>query len=251
MADLAARGYYVYGVVSAGRRPSATLRGLDDEPVEYLEDGGLAAVVGPISLDRPPGRSADLMAHDRVVAGLADEGAVVPAQFGSVLESRQAVLDHLLVAQHDRLTHLLRRLEGSRQFLVRARYREEQVLAEVVRDNPVVAELRERTRHLPEGTPHPDLIRLGEEVAAAVERLRSADAATVEEAVLPHVLEHRRRPDTALDHVVTLSVRVDDDARGAFEDALETLAEGVHERIRVQLSGPLPAYDFVEEGPWD
>ncbi len=31
---------------------------------------------------------------------------------------------------------------------------------------------------------------------------------------------------------------------------LEGLAEAVHERIRLSLTGPLPPYDFVGEGQW-
>ena len=34
-----------------------------------------------------------------------------------------------------------------------------------------------------------------------------------------------------------------------IEDALESLAEAWHERIRFQLLGPVPPYDFVE-GDW-
>ena len=31
---------------------------------------------------------------------------------------------------------------------------------------------------------------------------------------------------------------------------LEGLAEAVHERIQLSLTGPLPPYDFVGEGQW-
>jgi hypothetical protein len=35
-----------------------------------------------------------------------------------------------------------------------------------------------------------------------------------------------------------------------FEDTLEGLAEAVHERIRLRLTGPVAPYDFVEGQPW-
>ena len=35
-----------------------------------------------------------------------------------------------------------------------------------------------------------------------------------------------------------------------FEDTLEGLAEAVHERIRLRLTGPVAPYDFVEGGRW-
>ena len=47
------------------------------------------------------------------------------------------------------------------QLNLRATYREEQVLTEVVQSHPEIAELRRRTKDLPEGAMHPDLVRLG------------------------------------------------------------------------------------------
>jgi hypothetical protein len=34
------------------------------------------------------------------------------------------------------------------------------------------------------------------------------------------------------------------------ESELERVATDVHQRIRLQLTGPLAAFDFVEEEPW-
>ena len=42
-----------------------------------------------------------------------------------------------------------------------------------------------------------------------------------------------------------MSVLVENDIERAFERALETLAEGVHERLRLRLMGPMAPYDFV------
>jgi len=39
-------------------------------------------------------------------------------------------------------------------------------------------------------------------------------------------------------------------ALAALEDTLEGLAEAVHERIRLRLTGPVAPYDFVEGQPW-
>src|SRR5699024_7704943 len=151
-------GSYVYAVVpESGRLPG--LHGIDDAEVEYVVHGGLAAAVSAIPLDRPPGWRAELTAHHAVVAALVKKGPAIPIRFGSVLETDATVVD-MLAHQEHRFHELLDRLEGRVQFNLRATYVEEQALAEVVAADPEVAELRRRTRELPEGTMHPDLVRL-------------------------------------------------------------------------------------------
>jgi hypothetical protein len=48
-----------------------------------------------------------------------------------------------------------------------------------------------------------------------------------------------------VDHLLEAAFLVDDDRRNRFEDALESVAEAMHERAAVRLLGPLAPYDFV------
>lgn len=243
-------GYYVYGVVPAATRLPKRLRGLDDLPVELVEYDDIAAAVSSVATDRPPGRRAELLAHSSVVDRLAELGAIVPAQFGSVMADRDSVLTDLLGAGHEHFVDLLHRLTGCRQLNLRASYVEDQVLAEVVRDRPDIAELRRRTRHLAPGSLHPDLVRLGELVAAAMEDKRAVDAAQVLAVVEPRIRDRAVRAGRGVDHVLDVALLVADDQLAALEADLEDLAEGVHERIRLRLAGPTAAYDFVGESAW-
>ena len=249
-AEESGTGYYVYGVVPAATRLPKGLRGLDEVPVEQVEYDDIAAVASPFQLDRPPGRRAELVAHSRVVDRLVESVTVVPAQFGSVMADRDSVVTDLLGPDHDHFVELLHHLEGHCQLNLRATYVEEQVLAEVVRDRPDIAELRRRTRGLPEGTVHPDLVRLGELVAATMEGKRAVDADQVLAVVTPRTVAHVVRPARGLDHVVDLALLVTREQLGPLETDLEDFAEAVHDRIRLRLTGPTAAYDFVGEAAW-
>jgi len=240
-------GYYVYGVVPADATVPGLL-GLDDEPVDYVAHGELAAAVSRMALDRPPGRRAELLAHARVVDALAEAGAVVPVQFGSVVEDDEDVVVDLLASGRETYAVLLDRLRGRVQLNLRASYVSEQVLGEVVREDRVVAELRSRTRHLPEGAVHPDLVRLGEAVAGAMETKRRDDAAMLVDFLAPYVVDEVVRPGRDLDQVVDLALLVPREGVDELEEALEGLAAELHERIRLRLVGPVAPYDFVEAG---
>lgn len=243
-------GLYVYGIVEAvdGRVPPG-LTGLDDTPVQVVEVDTVAAAVAAVAFDRPPGRRADLLAHSRVLDALAAEGPVVPVQFGSMLEDSADVVAELLEPMHDRWVALLTALRGRQQFNVRGTYNEAVVLEEVVAENREIADLRARTRELPEDVVHPDRVRLGELVAKALEVKRARDTEMVLDLVLPHAVSFSQRERGGVDHLLDCALLVDESRRAGFEDALESVAEAVHERIRLQLVGPVPPYDFVE-GDW-
>jgi hypothetical protein len=239
-------GFYVYGVVRAGAgRVPPELVGIDQAPVRTVDHDGIAAVVAEIGVDRPPGRRADLMAHSAVLDSLVATGVVIPVQFGSVLADAESVVEDLLVPGRDYFESLLDELSGHVQFNLRASYHEPVMLAEVVAENPEIADLRERTRDLPPDGAYGEKVRLGELVARAVEGKRAIDAESLLDSVEPLVAACVVRPGGATDHVADLALLVAEDRRADFEEQLELLAEQVHERIRLRLVGPVAPYDFV------
>jgi hypothetical protein len=243
-------GLYVYGVIPAAGETPPSLRGIDDSAVDFVEHGSVAAAVSTIVLDRPPGRKAELVAHTAVVDALSFAGPVLPVQFGSILGDRVSVVEELLAPSHDRFREMLENLEGCHQFNLRARYVEEQVLTEIVQTRDDIADLRRRTRDLPEGAMHPDLVRLGELVSHAIEQKREEDAEAILEVVRRFALDQSPRAGGGVSHLLELAVLVEDDRKTEFEQGLEVLAEAIHERIRLRLTGPIAPYDFAEAGTW-
>jgi hypothetical protein len=242
----------VYGIVrtDSSRVPEG-LVGLDGTEVRLVGHQRVAAAVGDIALDRPPGRRADLVAYTKVLDTLAEAGPVVPVRFGSVVPDDDVVVADLLAPRVDRFDELLSSLEGRAQFNLRATYHEAGILQEVVAENREIAELRELTRDRDPDSVHPQLVRLGELVAHAVEGKRDHDAVFVLEQVRALVDAEVVRTGKGVEQVFDASFLVADDRRAEFEELLESLAEGMHERIGLQLTGPLPPYDFVGGDAWD
>jgi hypothetical protein len=240
---------FVYGVLRGGTevRPGGldSLTGVDGAPVQLVERGGLAAAVTPMVLDRPPGRRAELLAYQAVLDVLAEGGPVAPVRFGSVLADADAVAEDLLLAYRTEFEEILERLDGRRQFNLRASYVEEAVLADLVATDPEIRALRARTRELPEEASYGDRVRLGELVARALEHRSTDDAAMLLDAVAPLAAEHVVRRPPSAEQVLDVALLVDDSRSEELVGRLEDLAEAVHESIRMSLLGPLAAYDFV------
>src|SRR3954452_23893693 len=146
----AGTGLWVYAVVpEEAIVPDVT--GVDETPVRLVTHGSLSAAVSEVALERPAGRRRELVAHNDVVNALAEHNAAVaPVQFGSILFDEQDVVDTLLAPHHDEHVEVLAGLKNLRQYNLRASYVGDAVLGEVVRDRPDIAELRARTRDLPE-----------------------------------------------------------------------------------------------------
>jgi hypothetical protein len=244
------RGLYVYGVVAAGGPPLPAVAGVGGGELRLVTEGDLAAVVSPVSLGLRTGRRAELLSHSDVLNSVALERDVVPVQFGTVMVDEDEVVRDLLVDQEAWLLHLLRRVADAVQLNLRATYVQDQVLAEIVRRSPQIAALRARTRDLPTGVPHPDALQLGRLVAEEMEATRAADRDGLVRTIAPLAREVSVRDRADADTVVDVALLVDRDSVDEVDDALEILAEEIHDRIRMSLTGPLAPFDFVREESW-
>ncbi len=239
-------GWFVYAVVDADSVPPEDLLGLDDQPLQAVVVGRVAAVVSSFRMERPPGRAADLLGYHRVVDGLAAAlAAVVPVSFGSVVLDQDALREDLLGPNEEWFGGLLDGVRDHTQLIVQAHYDQDELLREVVTADPEIARLRELTRDLPEDAVRGELVQLGELVGAAVEHHRDHDSGLLLEQILPLTSAHVVRPVAGLERVFDVALLVDAARRDELENRLEVLAEEVHGRIRMRLLGPTAPYDFA------
>jgi Gas vesicle synthesis protein GvpL/GvpF len=238
-------GLFVYAVVRAERDLPEGLVGVDGSPVALVPYGEIGAVVGEVALDRPPGRRADLTAYSAVMEALLPGGAVAPIGFGVVVPDEHAVVAEVLAPREDGFTALLEQLDGRVQYNVRASYVEEAILAEIVRGDPEIQRLRDRTRDIPEDAGVGDRIRLGELVSQTWERLARVDADHLLTEVAPVVTAHAVRRDPGPAAALDAALLVETARSQELEDTLEALAEQADGRMQLRLVGPLAPYDFV------
>ena len=207
---------------------------------------GICAVVSDAAESEVEATRHNLMAHAGVLEALMQRGTVVPVRFGVVLPSEDALVGHVLGPLHDQLQELCRRFEGTIELHVKALYREDVVLAEIVREHPDVARLRELTRDLSEAATYYDRIRLGELVAKAMDTKRKADGEAVVGRLAPLAIETRDN-ELLLDRmVVNTAFLVATGEQERFDEAVAQLGAEVEERIDLKYVGPFPPYSFTD-----
>ena len=244
---------YVYGIVAAGTELEIRSQGVYSGagPVRRIEAGGIAALVSDVPAE-PLAAARDLRAHWNVLEEVAGEATVLPVRFGTVMESDSAVRQEVLLPDSERLTTLLRELDGKVQLSLKGFYDEEELLREIVRRTPQVARLRERVQRVPEAASYYDRIRLGELVAAEVDRRRTEDAELVLDHLEPLAVAATVQPPSTQDGAVDASFLVERRRIDEFSGAVQRLASDMGDRLSLRYVGPLPPYSFAgdEEISW-
>lgn len=231
---------FVYGVTAVSALPIPEIEGVDSAPVGTLGHGGLAALVSPIN--RTELRAADVRAHWRVLERAFEHATVLPARFGTVMETEDEVRHRLLEPNEERLTALLKTMDGLIQLNVKGRYDEESLLRGVLRESRGLARLRERAER--SGT-MADQVNLGRQVEHEIEQRRAMDAeavrATLDGLALAARDEPVRHPDA-----FNIAFLVARDSTDAFGAGVARVRDELGSRIDLRFVGPVPPFSFAD-----
>ncbi|WP_245674565.1 GvpL/GvpF family gas vesicle protein [Herbidospora cretacea] len=236
---------YIYGVVPEDIEIDEKAEGVADAPVLSVRHGKIAALVSEIVMDRPLGTPKDLRAHEQLLNATAAEVPVLPIRFGAVLATRDAVVEEFLAPYHDEFVAALNELEGRAQFVIKGRFEEDAVLAEILTENAEAAQLREEISALPEEAARDHNIRLGEIINNSIEAKRDAATAAMWDEVEPIAVMSTVRPPSHEWDAVHMAVLVENDRQGELEQAVEGLAKKWADQVEIRLLGPMAPYDFI------
>jgi hypothetical protein len=270
VAERAPFAVYVYGLVEAA--DAAALPhgpGAIDErfPLELVEEGELVALASEIELEdfEQRVRAAErgslssierlLRAHEDVLARGGGAEALLPFRFGTVVAGREEVRV-LLRERAAEFRAQLEQLRGAREWGVKGLVARESLESALVAEEPMLAELRSDAEA---GTGAAFFARKRLEQQLE-ERLRDAAgglaefaharlASVAREAVLnpPQPRELSGYDEEMILNAAYLVDRArEDDLRGVVEELEAELREhGLH----FELTGPWPAFNFVERAP--
>jgi hypothetical protein len=204
----------VYGIVEAdGVDPCGF--GLDGRPLRAVAEGPLVAVVSEQDEGAPAPTPAALGAYEQTIRQLMEHGAILPAQFGSVVDDEAGVRD-LLRRRRKVLLARLQRVRGAVEIGLRVSWRDARG-GSYLRDR---FELRQSARR----------------VASELDPL-SAVARSSRRALVPS-------PDLpVLNAYLVEQGRVDE-----FVALVAQLSDGLDD-VELVCTGPWPPYSFAEGAP--
>jgi Gas vesicle synthesis protein GvpL/GvpF len=258
----ATRVRYLYGVVRADLLPMLDgVAGVGDAPVSFVEYDRLVAVVANVAREDfiPPGAEREdtawlehaVRAHESVLERCLESGPVLPMRFATTVRD-DADVRALLQERQAEFTAALERLLGHREWGVKGLLTDPEALAQHVLE--VRSDLAARQRELADRSPGAAYFarkQLDREIALAGDDLS---------AELMHGT-HRRLADAAVDACLLTGSQprvervhlyaaylVAERAEAAFEAAVaEFDREHAEFGLRYELTGPWPAYNFVDQ----
>jgi hypothetical protein len=236
---------YVYGVLRAADAPVVSVAGVEDREVRAVKEGDLAALVSDLEVGELKAAK-EVRAHWRVLEEASANATVLPIRFGTVMAGDDAVRTQMLEPNAEQLSGLLSELAGRVQLSVKGEYDEKLLLRDVVDRSPQIVTLRERLREIPDAAGYYERIRLGELVAAEVERRREEDVALAVDRLEPLAVDVRVEPPASAESAFNLAFLVERDRIDPFGAAVAKLAKEAGERISIRFVGPLPPYSFAD-----
>lgn len=234
---------YVYAIVGSGHPARLDdLRGIGDpaEELRVLPVGPLAVVAS----DAPDGLRAkrrDLLAHQRVMDRLLQDGAVLPMRFGLVAPDDGQVVS-AVSGDADRYTARLAELDGCREYNLKVTRAEDDLLRQILTDLPEARRLNELTRADP--ADHARKVKLGEVLAGEARARQETDAREIAAALEPRAVRRSDAKPTG-SYFLNASFLVNSRKAEEFTRAVEEEARRRGDSYGFTLSGPLPPYSFV------
>ena len=235
---------YCYGVTWAAAAQPQQDAGIGGASVEPIRDGELAALTSPVESMRVRARRADLLRHSGVLTTAVEDGTVLPFRFGVAFPNEPALVDGFLRARHDELVTLLRRFEHRVELTVKAFYREQAILAEIVRENPRIERMQAATR-LGGTATYPLKIELGETVARELQARTQRDRNGLLDRLCPLAIDVDVDREPIEYQVLRASFLVDRKRVPKFDETMDELARGQAGRIDFKYMGPLAPHSFV------
>jgi len=244
------RPVYVYGFVvprledeSVGFDTS-DLRGLDHEPIELIEVGGVAAAVSAAPVGRIRAQRRHLAAHQRVVAALAERTTTLPAAFG-LISSENEVRD-LLEHHGERVTAQAHRVHGCVEMTVKVRWADERGFERLVELDPELRAMRDEMIAAGEGAPHELKVAIGRRVEHLLGSLRAEHGSALASATAEACRELIEEDPGTEHELARATYLVPRYGIEAFESAVESLANHLDDDFAIDITGPLAPHHFVD-----
>jgi len=237
---------YLYGVVRSGSTQGGPLvRGLDGEPVAEVAAGPVAALCSPHPGGEVDATRAGLETHLRVLQEIAEHTTVAPMRFGMVAPDEDAVRDEVLAPRRREFLAVLRQLDGMVEIDVKASFREDAVIAEIVREDPSIRRLNARIRSRPGDASYYDRVRLGELVVAAMKDKGEREGRALLRRLTNAAHSARSGPLGTERMLLNAAFLVERRSLDEFDRAVARVEQEQGNRMRVRSIGPLPPSSFA------
>lgn len=262
--------YYVYCIADSGTTSQLAAESLpvaieEDSPLEWLAVNNLAALVSrvPLAAYNEESLAQHLtdatwtairaMRHETVVEYVAKRAGVVPLRFGTIYLDRSGI-EKMLADESRKLKEIIEQVRGREEWGVNVYSDRAMLLSQITSVSPVLREMVERARQSPPGQSYL--------LQKKIETMKADEARATLQRVVERIEKTLSEQTDGARRLRILKVETTEHGelkakfaflvkRAEFEEfraAAERLAqENQASGVRLELTGPWPVYNFVQD----
>jgi len=267
---MSASAYYIYCIAESAAAEQLPVDSLpaaieEDAKLEWVTTNTLAALASLVpratyseetladNLTDATWTAIRAMRHETVVEFVAKRASVIPLRFGTIYLDRSGI-EQMLTGKHRELVGIIEHLRGREEWGVNVYSDRAVLLSSITSVSPVLRDLVERAQQAPPGQSYLmqkkiEALKIDEARVAVnriVDQVEDTLKAQTDEARRLRILKVETTEHGELKAKFAFLVQ-----RSAFEkfrDAAEQLArEHQSAGIRLELTGPWPVYNFVQD----
>jgi hypothetical protein len=245
MMNAQAGGTYLYAVLAGttGIGETGSI-GIDGGDVYFITEGNLSAAVSRVGRARLRPERKHLLAHQAVLRRLMEHTTVLPAAFGLVAKSDEAVRGRLRESR-EMFQEQLGNVAGKVEMGLRVNWSAPDLFEYFVATHPELGAMRDGLKGRKD-LGREELIQVGK----FFEHLREADRQLHSERVAAVLrardVEVKWNPPRGEREVMNLSCLVPREGVESFEKLLEIAAKGFDDHFTFEFNGPWAPHSFTE-----
>jgi hypothetical protein len=237
-------GLYLYGITVADHMLSP-LSGVGGADVEFVIEGGVAAVVSQLGVSRVRPQRTNLAAHHRILRDLAEQRPVLPVVFGTIT-GNEGELRRVLRRNQDALADLLDRLRDKVEMGLKVYWDLPNVFEYFVATHQELEAMRNRLFRPGRKPTVEEKVELGERFVSLLQQARERHTRRVQEALAAYCVDVRRIDPGEERMILKLACLVEKDRQERWEEGVRQAATLFDDHYRFDYNGPWPPYNFAD-----
>ncbi len=238
---------YVYGIIRCPDPRDFSTKGIGErgDVVHTINHRGLGVVLSDSGAKEYDNSRRNMMAHMLVLEEVMKEYSVLPVRFGTVAPTQNAVMNSVLVKRYDELVGLLDDMLGRVEMGLKAFWYEQVIFKEIIEQTPAIRQLRDKlVGRSPEQTYY-ERIRLGEMIAATMDRQRDVEEEEILSRLRPFVHKTVLSKTITDRMILNAAFLVNKKDEPDLDRAVQELDARMGKRVMFKYVGPVPPYNFV------
>jgi len=240
---MAQQGKYLYCLIREKQPKKFNISGMEGKDIYTINKNGLAMVVSDLPFQEEIlATRANLLCHEKVMEEIMKEYDVIPISFGTIVQTKEEIIDEILKEKRAELEKLFQVLAGKIELGLKASWVDmKSVFQEIAKSSPIIQQLKKS-----KNVSYQERISTGELVGKLLESRRDAEKEKILKYLEAVAEDFKENKVLADDMILNTAFLVRKNKEKEFDRKINELGVKYEKRIKFAYVGPLPPFNFAK-----